>query len=71
MLFGQHDVNAAGCITGKPVRQGGINGRTEATGTSPLKTESHPPSNSPAQASASSTASASSCRTNPCARKLA
>ena len=32
MLFGQHDVNAAGCITGKPVRQGGINGRTEATG---------------------------------------
>ncbi|NQZ02933.1 MAG: Glu/Leu/Phe/Val dehydrogenase [Bdellovibrionales bacterium] len=26
------DLNAAGCVTGKPVTQGGIRGRTEATG---------------------------------------
>jgi glutamate dehydrogenase (NAD(P)+) len=26
------DVNALGCVTGKPVAQGGVNGRTEATG---------------------------------------
>lgn len=27
-----NDVNAAGCVTGKPLAQGGIRGRTEATG---------------------------------------
>ena len=26
------DINAMGCVTGKPVSQGGVNGRTEATG---------------------------------------
>jgi glutamate dehydrogenase (NAD(P)+) len=31
-IFGHHDVNAAGCVTGKPGAQGGIQGRTEATG---------------------------------------
>lgn len=30
--FGQNDVNAAACITGKPLHQGGIDGRPEATG---------------------------------------
>jgi glutamate dehydrogenase (NAD(P)+) len=32
MLYGQNDVNAAGCVTGKPLSQGGIVGRVEATG---------------------------------------
>lgn len=27
-----HHINAAGCVTGKPVTQGGVQGRTEATG---------------------------------------
>ena len=27
-----HDINALGCVTAKPVQQGGIRGRTEATG---------------------------------------
>lgn len=31
-IFGQNDVNAAACITGKPMNQGGIDGRPEATG---------------------------------------
>lgn len=30
--FNPTDVNAAGCVTGKPISQGGINGRREATG---------------------------------------
>lgn len=30
--FHPNDVNAAGCVTGKPVSQGGVRGRTEATG---------------------------------------
>jgi glutamate dehydrogenase (NAD(P)+) len=32
MLFGQTDVNAWACVTGKPLSMGGIDGRTEATG---------------------------------------
>lgn len=31
-VYGQNDVNAAACITGKPLNQGGIDGRPEATG---------------------------------------
>ena len=31
-VYGQSDVNAAACITGKPLNQGGIDGRPEATG---------------------------------------
>ena len=31
-IYGQSDVNAAACITGKPLNQGGIDGRPEATG---------------------------------------
>jgi glutamate dehydrogenase (NAD(P)+) len=30
--FNIGDVNAAGCVTGKPVAQGGVRGRNEATG---------------------------------------
>ena len=30
--IGHKDINALGCVTGKPVNQGGINGRTAATG---------------------------------------
>ncbi|KAI9009336.1 hypothetical protein CLU79DRAFT_849271 [Phycomyces nitens] len=30
--FNVDDVNAAGCVTGKPLSQGGVRGRTEATG---------------------------------------
>lgn len=32
MLLGYQDINAKGCVTGKPINQGGINGRTAATG---------------------------------------
>eukprot|EP00732_Lithocolla_globosa_P003835 Lithocolla_globosa_v1_NODE_3240_length_1723_cov_227.280576.p1 type:complete len:513 gc:universal NODE_3240_length_1723_cov_227.280576:56-1594(+) len=32
MLFGEADINAAACVTGKPMSQGGIDGRVEATG---------------------------------------
>jgi glutamate dehydrogenase (NAD(P)+) len=31
-LYGEKDVNAVGCVTGKSVAQGGIDGRTESTG---------------------------------------
>lgn len=31
-LYGEKDVNAVGCVTGKSVAQGGIEGRTESTG---------------------------------------
>ncbi|SAM00442.1 hypothetical protein [Absidia glauca] len=30
--FNPNDVNAAGCVTGKPLSQGGVRGRTESTG---------------------------------------
>ncbi|MEL6391892.1 MAG: Glu/Leu/Phe/Val dehydrogenase [Bacteroidota bacterium] len=30
--FHPNDINAAGCVTGKPVNQNGVRGRTEATG---------------------------------------
>lgn len=32
MLFGQNDLFAGACVTGKPASQGGVDGRTEATG---------------------------------------
>jgi glutamate dehydrogenase (NAD(P)+) len=32
LALAQHDVNALGCVTGKPVSGGGVRGRTEATG---------------------------------------
>lgn len=31
-MLGSSDVNAIACVTGKPLHEGGIQGRTEATG---------------------------------------
>ncbi|MCS6809413.1 MAG: Glu/Leu/Phe/Val dehydrogenase [Bacteroidota bacterium] len=31
-FHGTHDINALGCVTGKPIAQGGVRGRREATG---------------------------------------
>ena len=31
-FFGHKDINAAGCVTGKYINQGGIRGRAESTG---------------------------------------
>jgi glutamate dehydrogenase (NAD(P)+) len=31
-LYGEKDINAVGCVTGKSLSQGGIDGRTESTG---------------------------------------
>jgi glutamate dehydrogenase/leucine dehydrogenase len=32
MFYGHKDINAAGCVTGKSITEGGIRGRTESTG---------------------------------------
>jgi len=32
LALANHDVNALGCVTGKPIAQGGVRGRKEATG---------------------------------------
>lgn len=31
-LYGEKEINAEGCVTGKLLAQGGIEGRTESTG---------------------------------------
>ena len=42
---GYGDLNAMGCVTGKPVHQGGVEGRTEATGQVSCRRQSDPPLN--------------------------
>jgi len=32
LFYGHKDINAEGCVTGKSIHLGGINGRTESTG---------------------------------------
>lgn len=32
MFYSHKDINAAGCVTGKNISEGGIRGRTESTG---------------------------------------
>jgi len=41
ILFGDKEINSAGCVTGKPLSQGGIDGRPEATGLGVFYTTKH------------------------------
>jgi len=41
VLYGDKEINSAGCVTGKPLSQGGIDGRPEATGLGVFYTTRH------------------------------
>jgi glutamate dehydrogenase (NAD(P)+) len=41
VLYGDKEINSAGCVTGKPLSQGGIDGRPEATGLGVFYTVRH------------------------------